>query len=461
MNATRRFADWCADKNIDALEYVEPFHVAAFIKDLEDELSPPSVKQHLAALRMLFDWLVTGHVIDVNPAHAVRFDEAGANSTVSTDGGKFVFEFPEKKAGEVVHVRINKEGYVVVNDVQLEVTLPIDPDAKPLTVILCPEDEREKWAGLLYRVIIDKATEENYQQKLKALEEKYQADEAKLAAEKAALQKERDQQIAAAENTAEQLAKNQPGQNTELYKQAKRLFLEGKIGEAIKLLGDNDEKRRESVAQAKQAIEQQKQLIDNAVQEWLLKAQLLAIQFDFDGAQEAYKSAIDAAPDDFSANFAYAYFSQNLNRFEKARVAYGHCLEWARKNGKNAELAETLNNLGNLDSDQGRMQEARQEFGEALQIRRELAQKNPETYRPAVAATLNNLGNLDSGQGRMQEARQEYAEALQTSRELAQKNPETYRPDVAGTLNNLGVLDSGQGRMRGQAGICGGAANSP
>ena len=30
------------------------------------------MKQHLAALRMLFDWLVIGHVIDVNPAHAVR-----------------------------------------------------------------------------------------------------------------------------------------------------------------------------------------------------------------------------------------------------------------------------------------------------------------------------------------------------------------------------------------------------
>jgi hypothetical protein len=32
--------------------------------DLQDELSPRSVKQYLAALRMLFDWLVTGHVID-------------------------------------------------------------------------------------------------------------------------------------------------------------------------------------------------------------------------------------------------------------------------------------------------------------------------------------------------------------------------------------------------------------
>src|SRR5271166_7159553 len=72
MNAARRFAAWCALHNIDELSRVQPFHVAAFIKDLQDELSPPSVKQHLAALRMLFDWLVTGHVIDVNPAHAVR-----------------------------------------------------------------------------------------------------------------------------------------------------------------------------------------------------------------------------------------------------------------------------------------------------------------------------------------------------------------------------------------------------
>ena len=35
-------------------------------------VSKPSVKQHLAGLRMLFDWLVVGHVIEINPAHAVR-----------------------------------------------------------------------------------------------------------------------------------------------------------------------------------------------------------------------------------------------------------------------------------------------------------------------------------------------------------------------------------------------------
>src|ERR1700736_1181300 len=72
LNATRRFADWCASKHIHELAQVEPFHVAAFGHDLQDELSSPSVKQHLAAIRMLFDWLVTAQVVATKPAHAVR-----------------------------------------------------------------------------------------------------------------------------------------------------------------------------------------------------------------------------------------------------------------------------------------------------------------------------------------------------------------------------------------------------
>jgi site-specific recombinase XerD len=72
LNATRRFAEWCDARSIGQLPDVQAFHVAAFIKDLQSQLSPPTVKQHLAALRMLFDWLVIGHIIEVNPAHAVR-----------------------------------------------------------------------------------------------------------------------------------------------------------------------------------------------------------------------------------------------------------------------------------------------------------------------------------------------------------------------------------------------------
>lgn len=70
--AACRFSEWLQGKRIAELGLVKPIHVAAYVEQLTETHSKPTVKQHLAALRMLFDWLVTGHIIDVNPAHAVR-----------------------------------------------------------------------------------------------------------------------------------------------------------------------------------------------------------------------------------------------------------------------------------------------------------------------------------------------------------------------------------------------------
>lgn len=72
LNATRRFSVWCEQRGIQSLEEVQPSHVAVFVKDMEKEFTAPTIKQNLAALRALFDWLVTGQIIEVNPAHAVR-----------------------------------------------------------------------------------------------------------------------------------------------------------------------------------------------------------------------------------------------------------------------------------------------------------------------------------------------------------------------------------------------------
>ena len=49
-----------------------PLHVAAYIEQLQSRLAAPSVKLQLAAIRMLFDWLVVGQIVPTNPASAVR-----------------------------------------------------------------------------------------------------------------------------------------------------------------------------------------------------------------------------------------------------------------------------------------------------------------------------------------------------------------------------------------------------
>jgi site-specific recombinase XerD len=70
--AVCKFSDWCEGRELFDLAMVKPMHVAAFIEELQATHSKPTVKQHLAALRMLFDWLVVGQVMNTNPAHAVR-----------------------------------------------------------------------------------------------------------------------------------------------------------------------------------------------------------------------------------------------------------------------------------------------------------------------------------------------------------------------------------------------------
>jgi site-specific recombinase XerC len=70
--AAEEFLAWCAAAGVPSIAAVEPVHVATWIEASTRELAAPSVKQRLAALRHLFDWLVNGQVISVNPAHTVR-----------------------------------------------------------------------------------------------------------------------------------------------------------------------------------------------------------------------------------------------------------------------------------------------------------------------------------------------------------------------------------------------------
>jgi integrase/recombinase XerD len=70
--AAGAFLSWCEVRGITRIENVQPVHVAGYIEQLGKRRSAPTVKQHLACIRMLFDWLVTGQVVPSNPAHAVR-----------------------------------------------------------------------------------------------------------------------------------------------------------------------------------------------------------------------------------------------------------------------------------------------------------------------------------------------------------------------------------------------------
>jgi site-specific recombinase XerD len=70
--AVGEFLSWCEAAGVPSLAAVRPLHVAAWVEARTRELAAPTVKQQLAAVRHLFDWLVTGQVVPVNPAASVR-----------------------------------------------------------------------------------------------------------------------------------------------------------------------------------------------------------------------------------------------------------------------------------------------------------------------------------------------------------------------------------------------------
>ena len=70
--AAGEFSAWCEVHGITHLGDVQPVHVAAYVEDLQHRVAAPSVKLQLAGIRMLFDWLVIGQVMPMNPASAVR-----------------------------------------------------------------------------------------------------------------------------------------------------------------------------------------------------------------------------------------------------------------------------------------------------------------------------------------------------------------------------------------------------
>ena len=69
--AAGRFFSWCETRDL-ALVRITPFAVATYVEEMRQRHALPTVKQHLSAIRALFDYLVVGQILPSNPAAPVR-----------------------------------------------------------------------------------------------------------------------------------------------------------------------------------------------------------------------------------------------------------------------------------------------------------------------------------------------------------------------------------------------------
>ncbi|WP_330085282.1 tyrosine-type recombinase/integrase [Methylocystis iwaonis] len=70
--AIGEFLTWCDRQGLASIVDIEPLHIGAYVEAMTRSHSAPTAKQRLAAIRVLFDWLVTGQIVPTNPAASVR-----------------------------------------------------------------------------------------------------------------------------------------------------------------------------------------------------------------------------------------------------------------------------------------------------------------------------------------------------------------------------------------------------
>jgi hypothetical protein len=201
----------------------------------------------------------------------------GANAVVSNTNGTFTLIFPRKEPGETIQLLVTGRDLVVVNDRDMHVTLPKDPGAAFLTIVVCREADRDVWKQRRSTVPISAVVDNTYIRKRDELKTKPGVTEEDMAK----LQEKYEGVKGMLAPIVEELTKQQPAGGSKLNDQVSNLLLDGKVEEARSLL---DKKTHEAVGKS-------------AAQLYKWSGDISVIQFQFEEAEKAYRTAMQIEPD--------------------------------------------------------------------------------------------------------------------------------------------------------------------
>ena len=254
------------------------------------------------------------------------------------------------------------------------------------------------------------------------------------------------------------------------------MFEQGNIKGVINVLNEEDmaseAKQAElEIARGRQLVQSGNDLIEKGIQtiqaqveEYILRAKALMLDFDnadrFSLACNAYERAVELTRNHLSqAELAYQLneyycFLHDNNQFTKCEAyieeSVSIWVELCRDHPETYEpyLADSYNNLANLYGATQRFHESEAMYKSALAIYERLAKANPQAYEQELANSYNNLAVLYKDTQRFQESEEMCKSALAIHERLAKANPQAYEPDLATSYNNLANLHNATYRFR-------------
>ena len=246
------------------------------------------------------------------------------------------------------------------------------------------------------------------------------------------------------------------GEITPRMKEAYRLLEAGNKEGCVRILNDEESDRDYYDAQARldaviaRSLEEKKNAI-GYIREKKLAIDILETMYLYDKRHEAmdelYRKIV-AEAEEYNVEqdifYDYAGFLWEQKRFQEA-ISYAEQLQALYKSGKieatEQDTAALLNLLGILYSGTNDFAKAVECCTNALEIRKRLAETNPEAFEPDLAMSYNNLGNLYSDTHNFAKAEEYFTKALEIYQRLAKINPGAFEPDLAASYINLGVLN--------------------
>ena len=252
------------------------------------------------------------------PISGVRISDFGANTTFTNDDGHFQLMYANKRPGHVIKLFVEKEGFEVINQKELEtLILPSDPNYV-IKIILAREGERDQ-AALRYYQIFESSIAKSFDEKLKEIQIRYDSlgklKSKEYEAEIARLQAQKNASISSSKELAENFSKVDLDNSSIIYRRALNHFIAGEINKTIEVL-DSIELKGLYKLPANLSVTEKRQ-VQQIIKSFNLKFEALRVTLNFKEAKNQMSQII---------NLQQKYFGKEhiglIDSHEKLAIAY-------------------------------------------------------------------------------------------------------------------------------------------
>lgn len=376
---------------------------------------------------------LAGQVFELNSGKAkisgvaMWAEKSAANRVITKNDGTFTLTFQDMHVGDDVYLRADKTGWAVVNEMEMGTRIPMNPYEKPMGVVMCPviklDSIRSRYYNVTNQYII-----QGYEKRMAQIDRKkrgWQNEAKTLNAQMKALQEKIN-------TIVEGYVRMNMDDLSEPEKKALRLFLDGKIEEAIAVRENMDSKE-----QVQAALRRRREL-DSALamhtRNMIRLASEYMITFNFEKAEQTFQKLVNTDTTNVTNIFTLVAFLQTQNQYDKAikwnQVALRHTGEQEQYN------IDIENDLGALYFLKNDYNAAEQMWLHAYGRCSAMAGKF-SFFEPKLAAIQMNLAILYQQTLEHDKWEQNILSAVQKWRHLTDSN-KSFSADLARAYINLG-----------------------